>query len=147
MFKMIEATGSSEKGFSEAVQDALTRGIPSGQKAHFFEVIEQRGAIASGKLATFEVKLKIALEEAEEEPAEKEHFCPTCHQHVSEHGHMCVPLSHEDQTCEWCGALIPNQRHLCNEKIKDISYICNSCGRTAVKAEYLCNPVKIEDKG
>ena len=72
-----------------------------------------------------------------------EHTCPTCQQ-ATHHGHMCVPTSKKDEKCDWCGSLIPNERHLCNAKVKEIAYICNSCGRTAVKAEYLCKPEKIK---
>ena len=73
----------------------------------------------------------------------KEHTCSTCNK-STEGGHLCVPTDKKDEKCDWCGALIPNERHLCNEKVKELSYICNSCGRTAVKAEYLCDPKKIK---
>ncbi len=74
----------------------------------------------------------------------KGNCCPTCQGKTGDHGHLCVPVSRHDEKCDWCGSLIPNERHLCNEKIKELSYICNSCGRTAVNAEYLCNPKKIK---
>ncbi|MFC1752682.1 hypothetical protein ACFL96_04725 [Thermoproteota archaeon] len=72
-----------------------------------------------------------------------ENTCPTCKQ-LSESGHMCVPVKRKDTKCDWCGALIPNERHLCSEKVKKLSYICNSCGRTAIQAEHLCSPKKID---
>jgi hypothetical protein len=72
-----------------------------------------------------------------------ENVCPTCMQTSVEEGHLCAP-NRKDQKCKWCGALIVNQRHLCNKKIHDLSYICSTCGRTAVKAKYLCNPKKIK---
>lgn len=71
------------------------------------------------------------------------HVCPTC-MHTTEEGHLCVPVKKKDTACDWCGALIPDERHLCNEKVKELAYICNSCGRTAVRADYLCKPKKIE---
>ncbi|MFH1062190.1 MAG: pyridoxamine 5'-phosphate oxidase family protein [Candidatus Omnitrophota bacterium] len=71
--------------------------------------------------------------------------CPTCLQTAGDSGHMCVPSTKKDEKCNWCGAMIPTERHLCNEKVKKLAYICNSCGRTAVKAEYLCKPKKIEN--
>jgi len=70
--------------------------------------------------------------------------CPTCQQTVGKKGHLCVPATKKDAKCDWCGSLIPDERHLCNEKVKELAYICNSCGRTAVKAEYLCKPEKIK---
>ena len=33
-----------------------------GEKVHFFEVIEQRGAVREGKFKEFQVKLKVAVE-------------------------------------------------------------------------------------
>jgi hypothetical protein len=147
MFKMIEVVGTSDDGFSEAAKDAVNQIIESGEAVHFFEVVEQRGSVRKGKFKEYQVKLKVALELGKKDEVEsdaKDDYCPTCHQEVGEEGHMCVPTTKDDHTCEWCGALIPNARHLCNDKIKEISYICNSCGRTAVKAEHLCNPIKIK---
>jgi flavin-binding protein dodecin len=147
MFKMLEIIGSSPTSFSEAVKDAINQIIESGEQAHFFEVIEQRGAIREGKFKEFQVKLKVAVEVKKNVSTSKKKSkdsCPTCQQPVGDAGHMCVPVTRKDKTCDWCGALIPDERHLCDEKIKELSYICNSCGRTAVKAEYLCSPRKIK---
>lgn len=72
------------------------------------------------------------------------HQCPTCKKLTREDGHLCIPLSKRDKKCDWCGALIAQERHLCSDKLKELSYICNSCGRTAVKADYLCRPKKIK---
>jgi hypothetical protein len=77
-------------------------------------------------------------------PAKKEeHECPTCGKDSCPEGHLCVPVNLKDTKCEWCGALIPNERHLCSQKAKETAYICNSCGRTAVEAKYLCQPQRI----
>ncbi len=147
MFRMVEIIGTSEVGFSEAVKDAINRILDSGEKAHFFEIVEQRGAVREGKFKEFQVKIKVAIESEEKKRAgdeEVRQVCPTCLQPTGEEGHLCLPVAAEDKRCDWCGALIPDERHLCNEKIRELSYICNSCGRTAVKAEYLCQPKKIE---
>jgi hypothetical protein len=74
----------------------------------------------------------------------KEKCCPTCLEPAGPEGHLCVPTSKKDEKCDWCGAMIPDQRHLCNEKVKQLTYVCNSCGRTAIKPEYLCKPKKIQ---
>ena len=50
--------------------------------------------------------------------------CPTCGKEVGEQGHMCVPMKQSDEKCDWCGSLIPDARHLCSEKVKELSYIC-----------------------
>jgi dodecin len=62
MFRMLEVVGTSPKGFSEAVQEAVKSVTKSGQKPHFFEVVQQRGAVRDGKLKEFQVTLKIAVE-------------------------------------------------------------------------------------
>lgn len=150
MFRMLEVVGRSEKSFSEAVKSAVEEMISSGEKVHFFEVIEQRGAVREGKFKEFQVKVKIAVEmkkEKHETPGQHRHegdVCPTCGKETGPEGHLCVPVEGEDKTCDWCGALIADERHLCGGKVEDLTYICNSCGRTAVKAEHLCQPQKIE---
>jgi len=73
-----------------------------------------------------------------------EHVCATCGKETCEAGHMCTPVDHEAEKCDWCGAMIVNERHLCKGKVLEVAFICNSCGRTAVSAEYLCDPKPIE---
>ncbi len=75
--------------------------------------------------------------------SENSSTCPTCNQSTGREGHLCVPVKLEDNQCDWCGSLLLNQRHLCHDKVKELSFICNSCGRTAVQAELLCKPQKI----
>ena len=77
-------------------------------------------------------------------PHTEGHSCPTCGEATCEAGHMCAPVDQDDQTCDWCGAMIVNERHLCAEKLPDVAYVCNSCGRTAVSPQYLCRPQRIE---
>jgi len=74
----------------------------------------------------------------------KKKVCKTCKKTTGSAGHMCVPAAKKDEKCEWCGSLIVNERHFCDKKVKKIAYVCNSCGRTAVTAEYLCQPEKIK---
>jgi len=62
MLKMIEVIGVSETGYSEAVRAAIEQLLSAGEKIHFFEVIEQRGAVREGRLKEFQVKLKAAVE-------------------------------------------------------------------------------------
>ena len=145
MFKMLEVVGIAGEGFSEAVKNAVQQVLASGEKVHFFEVIEERGSVRDGKLKEYQVKIKVAVEMKDaKSPHIDQHYCPTCEQPAGEKGHMCVPAHDKETKCEWCGALIPDERHLCDEKVAKLAYICNTCGRTAVKAEYLCNPKKID---
>lgn len=73
-----------------------------------------------------------------------ENKCPTCGKETGELGHLCTPQEVGDSKCDWCGSIIPNARHMCSEKVKKLSYICNSCGRTAVNPDELCKPEEIE---
>ncbi|MCM8813255.1 MAG: dodecin family protein [Candidatus Omnitrophica bacterium] len=150
MLELLEVVGVSEDGFSQATQAAIEQILSRSRRIHFFEVVEQRGAVRDGKLKEFQVKLKVAVDmeqvssPAPDAPAASRDECPSCRQTAPEHGHLCVPRQAGDHQCEWCGALIPDERHLCTEKIKELAYVCNSCGRTAVRAEYLCEPRKID---
>ena len=62
MLKMFEFIGSSPDGYTEAVKNAVEECIRSGNVVHFFEVIEQRGAVRQGKIKEYQVKVKIAVE-------------------------------------------------------------------------------------
>lgn len=70
--------------------------------------------------------------------------CPTCGKGTGKNGHMCIPTQHNDEKCDWCGSMIADSRHVCSDKLKEMSYICNSCGRTAISEEDLCDPDKIK---
>jgi len=74
----------------------------------------------------------------------EKHVCQTCQQPTGETGHLCVPTTRKDTKCDWCGALITDERHLCDPKIRELAFICNSCGRTAIQAEHLCQPVRVK---
>lgn len=69
--------------------------------------------------------------------------CKTCGGSTGPGGHLCVPTGKKDAMCDWCGSLIMDERHMCDKKLKKVSYICNTCGRLAVSAEHLCQPKKI----
>lgn len=69
--------------------------------------------------------------------------CKTCGDPAGPGGHLCVPVGRKDHACDWCGSLIMDARHMCDKKLKKVSYICNTCGRLAVSAEHLCQPKKI----
>ena len=69
--------------------------------------------------------------------------CATCGTKVTGGGHLCVPVTGHDETCDWCGSLIMDARHMCDRKLKKVAYICNTCGRLAVSPDHLCKPKKI----
>ncbi|MDH5467857.1 MAG: dodecin family protein [Candidatus Aminicenantes bacterium] len=62
MFRMIDVVGTSPLGFSEAVKDGVERVLKSGEKVHFFQVLEQRGAVRDGQLKEFQVIVRVAVE-------------------------------------------------------------------------------------
>ena len=62
MLRMLEVVGTSDRGFSEAVNNAVEELSKKGEKMHFFEVVEQRGAVREGKIKEYQVKVKIAVE-------------------------------------------------------------------------------------
>lgn len=62
MFRMIDVVGTSPLGFSEAVKDGVERVLKSGEKVHFFQVLEQRGAVRDGQLKEYQVIIRVAVE-------------------------------------------------------------------------------------
>jgi flavin-binding protein dodecin len=62
MLKILEVTESSPDGYSEAVRKAVQKIIDSGQKVHFFSVVEQRGSVRDGQIKEFQVIVKVAVE-------------------------------------------------------------------------------------
>lgn len=62
MLKMLEVVESSSMGYSEAAKAAVEKMIKAGHKVHFFEIVEQRGAVRDGAFKEFQIKLKIAVE-------------------------------------------------------------------------------------
>ena len=61
MFQMLEVVGTSDLSHSEAVRSAVEGLIAAGEDIHFFEVVEQRGAVRNGRVE-FQVKIKAAVD-------------------------------------------------------------------------------------
>jgi dodecin len=61
VYKKIEIVGSSPNGFEEAVQNALARASKTIRNMRWFEVTETRGYIDDGKIAHWQVTLKIGF--------------------------------------------------------------------------------------
>jgi len=58
-YKMIELVGSSQVSIEEAVQNAIARAEVAEKNLRWFEVIETRGHIENGKVAHWQVRVKI----------------------------------------------------------------------------------------
>jgi flavin-binding protein dodecin len=58
-YKMIELVGSSHTGIEEAVRNAIAKAAIDEKSLRWFEVLETRGHIEDGKIAHWQVRVKI----------------------------------------------------------------------------------------
>lgn len=61
VYKILELTGSSEKGIEDAVQNAISKANETVRNMNWFEVIESRGHIEKGKIKHWQVTIKIGF--------------------------------------------------------------------------------------
>jgi dodecin len=61
VYKMTELVGSSPKGFEDAVANAIERASKTIRNMRWFEVVSTRGHIEDGKLAHWQVTIKIGF--------------------------------------------------------------------------------------
>ena len=61
IYKKIELTGSSTSSIEEAVQNALARASKTVRNMRWFEIIETRGQIEDGRVAHWQVTMKIGF--------------------------------------------------------------------------------------
>jgi flavin-binding protein dodecin len=61
IYKKIEITGSSQTTIEDAVTAAITKASETIRNMGWFEVIETRGQIKDGKVAYWQVTLKIGF--------------------------------------------------------------------------------------
>lgn len=60
-YKMLELVGSSPTGTDDAIRNAIEKASQSVRHLEWFEVVETRGHIQDGKVAHFQVTLKIGF--------------------------------------------------------------------------------------
>jgi flavin-binding protein dodecin len=60
-FKIIEVVGTSPVSFAEAVKAAVADAAKTVHEMNWFEVAEERGRIANGAVAEFQVTVKIGF--------------------------------------------------------------------------------------
>ena len=60
-FKIIELCGVSEKSYAEATKNAVTKASQTLRNLDWFEVVHQRGFIKNGKVAEFQVVIKVGF--------------------------------------------------------------------------------------
>lgn len=60
-YKIIELVGSSTIGTDDAIQTAIAKASLTLKNLNWFEVIETRGHIEDGKVAHYQVTLKVGF--------------------------------------------------------------------------------------
>jgi flavin-binding protein dodecin len=61
VYKVIELVGSSATGIEDAIQNAIARASTTVRDIGWFEVVETRGHVENGRVAHFQVTLKIGF--------------------------------------------------------------------------------------
>jgi flavin-binding protein dodecin len=61
VYKHIELTGSSTKTIEDAVSRAIAKASLSVRNIHWFEVMETRGQVEDGKVAHWQVTIKVGF--------------------------------------------------------------------------------------
>lgn len=61
IYKKIELVGISTKSFEDAVREAVERASKTLHGLAWFDVVEQHGRVVDGKVAEFQVVLKVAF--------------------------------------------------------------------------------------
>jgi dodecin len=61
VYKYIELTGSSKTSIEDAVQTAISKAALTVHRLQWFEVVETRGHIADGKVAHWQVTIKVGF--------------------------------------------------------------------------------------
>jgi flavin-binding protein dodecin len=61
IYKKIELTGSSTVGMQEAIENAISKASQTIHHMRWFEVVETRGHIAEGKVAHWQVTIKVGF--------------------------------------------------------------------------------------
>ena len=61
VYKLVEIVGTSEDSFAKAVANGVERASQSLRNLDWFEVSEMRGRIAKGRVAQYQVKIKVGF--------------------------------------------------------------------------------------
>jgi len=60
-YKLVEIVGTSNESFARAVAGGVSRASKSLRNLDWFEVTEMRGRIVNGKVAQYQVKMKVGF--------------------------------------------------------------------------------------
>lgn len=61
VYKTIELTGSSPKGIEEAIRNAVAKASKTLHNLRWFQVVDTRGEIEGGKVAHWQVTMKVGF--------------------------------------------------------------------------------------
>ena len=61
VYKLVELVGTSGTSVSDAIQNAITRASATVRGIRWFEVAQVRGEVKDGKVAHYQVTLKIGF--------------------------------------------------------------------------------------
>ena len=61
VYKMLELTGSSATSSDEAVRNAIAKAAKTMRNMHWFQVTDTRGHITDGKVAHWQVTIKVGF--------------------------------------------------------------------------------------
>jgi len=61
VYKILELAGSSETSIEDAIQTAVAKASSTVRNIRWFEVIQTRGHVEDGKVAHYQVMLKVGF--------------------------------------------------------------------------------------
>jgi flavin-binding protein dodecin len=61
IYKLIDLVGSSPDSSDEAIRNAIAKASQTIKNIDWFEVVETRGHVADGKVAHFQVTIKVGF--------------------------------------------------------------------------------------
>lgn len=61
VYKLVEVVGTSPTGSDDAIRNAIATAARTIRHIDWFEVLETRGQVADGKVAHFQVTLKVGF--------------------------------------------------------------------------------------
>jgi flavin-binding protein dodecin len=61
IYKIIQLAGSSTSSIEDAIQNAVSRASKNLNNLRWFEVLETRGQIQSGKVSHYQVTIKVGF--------------------------------------------------------------------------------------
>ena len=61
VYRIIEIAGSSEESISAAIENAIERASKTLRNIGWFEVVQTRGHVENGKIAHYQVVLKVGF--------------------------------------------------------------------------------------